>query len=312
MAEQDRRGDGRGRGGGKGGAGKGGTGRGGAGRSGTGRGGSGPGGSRRGGSGRPARPDARQHPDGRPRRGESRRAPRDAEERSAEQRRYDGPPIPEDVTGRELDPSVRQQLRSLPEKLANRVARHLVAAGRVLESDPETAYQHTLAARGRAARLAIVREACGEAAYLAGHYAEALTELRAARRMNGSADFLAVMADCERALGRPERALALAKDPAVDRLDTPTRVEMLIVAAGARRDMGQAEMAVRMLDVKDLHTQAPSPWAARLRYAYADSLLAAGRRDDAVEWFHRVVAVDSESLTDADERLAELEGANGG
>lgn len=233
--------------------------------------------------------------------------PPGGERRSAQQQRYDGPPLPEEITGRELDPSVRQQLRSLPERLSARVARHLVAAGQLLDTDPETAYQHTLAARARATRLAVVREACGEAGYLAGHYAEALTELRAARRMNGAADYLPVMADCERALGRPERALALARDSAVDKLDADSRVEMLIVTAGARRDLDQPAMAVRMLETKDLHTRSHEPWAARLRYAYADALLAAGRDGDALEWFHRAAAVDPEQLTDAAERVAELE-----
>ena len=107
-------------------------------------------------------------------------------ERSAEQARYDGPAArPEEITGKELDHNIAQQLRGLPEKLAARVARHLVAAGLLIDDDPETAYQHTLAARARAARIAVVREACGEAAYAAGHYAEALAELRAAKRMNG-------------------------------------------------------------------------------------------------------------------------------
>lgn len=229
-------------------------------------------------------------------------------DRSAEQQRYDGPPLPDDVTGRELDVPVRQQLRSLPDRLATRVARHLVAAGRLLDTDPETAYQHTLAARARATRLAVVREACGEAAYLAGHYAEALTELRAAKRMNGSPDYLPVIADCERALGRPERALALARDPQAEKLDPENRVEMMIVAAGARLDLGQPEMAARMLEGKELRSRSHAPWAARLRYAYADALLAGGREADAVEWFHRAAAVDSEQLTDAADRLAELEG----
>ena len=123
-------------------------------------------------TGRPSRPPARQ-----------RRA--EAEERSAEEQRYDGPEIPADVTARELDPGVRRQLRTLPDKLAERVARHLVAAGRLLEEDPEAAYQHTLAARARAARLAVVREACGEAAYAAGRWAEAHAEFRDVRRMTG-------------------------------------------------------------------------------------------------------------------------------
>jgi tetratricopeptide (TPR) repeat protein len=272
------------------------------------------------------RPGAAKSRDGRPRDGKSRdRKPRDGagrgersrnprpragadQPKTAEQQRYDGPPLPDDITGRELDVSVRQQLRSLPDKLAARVARHLVAAGRLLDTDPETAYQHALAARARATRLAIVREACGEAAYLAGHYAEALTELRAAKRMNGAPDYLPVMADCERALGRPERALSLSRDPGIEQLDTANRVEMMIVAAGARLDMGQPEVAAKLLEGKDLRSRSHAPWAARLRYAYADALLAGGREDDAVEWFHRAAAVDSEQLTDAAERLAELEG----
>ena len=113
------------------------------------------------------------------------------------------------------------------------MARHLVAAGLVMETDPQTAYQHTLAARARASRIAVVREACGEAAYAAGEFAEALSELRAAKRMNGAQDYLAVMADCERALGRPDRALALARNPAVTDFEPDLKAEMTIVEAGA-------------------------------------------------------------------------------
>ena len=117
-------------------------------------------------------------------------------ERTAVQAEYDGPPIPEDITGQEVDRSVSNQLKSLPEKLAARVARHLVAAARLLDSDPETAYRHTLAARARAARVSIVREAVGETAYAAGHFKEALAEFKAARRMSGSSIYLPMMADC--------------------------------------------------------------------------------------------------------------------
>jgi hypothetical protein len=100
---------------------------------------------------------------------------RDDRPRDEQQARYDGPPLPDEVTGRELDRSVTAQLKGLPEKLAARVARHLAAAGLLIDEDPRTAYEHTLAARARASRLAVVREACGEAAYAAGEYAEALS-----------------------------------------------------------------------------------------------------------------------------------------
>ncbi len=225
-----------------------------------------------------------------------------------DQATYDGPPLAEDITGRELGRDVLQQLRGMPEKLATRVARHLVAAARVLDEDPETAYRHTLAARARASRIAIVREACGEAAYHAGEYAEALAELRAAKRMNGNNDYLAVMADCERALGRPERALTLAQNPAVADLPDATKAEMTIVEAGARRDLGEFDGALRTLENAPLRSRSREDWVVRLRYAYADTLVAAGRTDEAIEWFHRTVGVDGNEITDAAERVAELEG----
>ncbi len=231
--------------------------------------------------------------------------------RSAEQAIYDGPDIDESITGMELDRNVRQQLKGLPEKLAARIARHLVAAGLLLEDDPKIAYRHTLAARARAARIAVVREACGEAAYAAGEYAEALSELRAAKRMNGATDYLPVMADCERALGRPERALALAKSPAVENLEPELRAEMTIVEAGARRDMGELDAALRTLENAPLRSRSRAEWVVRLRYAYADTLLAAGRTEDAIVWFHRTAGVDGEGVTDALERVAELEGPGG-
>ena len=232
---------------------------------------------------------------------------RDDRPRNEDQARYDGPPLDESITGKELDRNVAQQLRGLPEKLAARVARHLVAAGLLMDEDPKTAYQHTLAARARAARIAVVREACGEAAYAAGEFADALSELRAAKRMNGSQEYVAVMADCERALGRPDRALALTRNPAVADMPADLKAEVTIVEAGARRDLGEIDAALRTLENAPLRSQSRADWVVRLRYAYADTLLAAGRTEDAVEWFHRTVAIDGEEITDAEERVAELE-----
>jgi len=227
--------------------------------------------------------------------------------RTASQEVYDGPPLPEDVTGRELDRSVSAQLKGLPEKLAARVARHLAAAGMLVDDDPETAYQHTLAARVRAPRIAVVREAAGEAAYAAGHYAEALAELRAAKRMNGATAYLPIMADCHRALGKPQEALKLAKSPSVVNFPTEAKAEMTIVEAGARRDLGQLDAALRTLELAPLASKSRAPWVVRLRYAYADTLEAAGRDQDALTWFHRTHAVDGEQLTDADVRAEAIE-----
>jgi tetratricopeptide (TPR) repeat protein len=230
------------------------------------------------------------------------------DERAAARATYDGPPLPDDITGDELHRDVRNALRSLPEKLAARIARHLVAAARMLPTDPATAYRHALAARARAARVAVVREACGETAYAADHFKEALAEFQAARRLNGSPDYLPMMADCERALGRPERALTLARDPGVGELDSRGQAEMLIVESGARRDLGDPAAALRVLEGGQLRSTARTPEVARLRYAYAEALLAARRQEAALEWFQRAAAVDTDSSTDAAERVAQLEG----
>lgn len=259
---------------------------------------------RRGGKpeGRSGTADARK-----PRSGDWRR-PRDEQgPRTTDQARYDGPPLPEGLTGSELDRSVSAQLKGLPEKLAARVARHLAAAGMLIDQDPETAYQHTLAARARASRIAVVREATGEAAYAAGHYAEALSELRAAKRMNGATDYLPIMADCHRALGQPEQALKLAKSPSVANFAPEAKAEMTLVEAGARRDMGQLDAALRTLELAPLTSKSRAAWVVRLRYAYADTLEAAGREGDALAWFHRTHAIDSEQITDAAARAELLE-----
>ncbi len=159
-----------------------------------------------------------------------------------------------------------------------------------------------------ASRVAAVREALGFASYANERYSEALAEFRAARRMTGSVELWPVMADCERGLGRPERALAMAGEPEVQKLDKAGQVEMRLVAAGARRDMGQADAAVVTLQSSELASSAVHPWTARLRYAYADALLAVGREDEAREWFGKALEADQNGSTDASDRLAEMDG----
>lgn len=153
----------------------------------------------------------------------------------------------------------------------------------------------------------MVREAAGEAAYAAGHYADALADLRAAKRMNGATAYLPIMADCHRALGNPAQALKLAKSPSVANFASAAKAEMTIVEAGARRDLGQQDAALRTLELAPLQSKARESWVVRLRYAYADALAEAGRNQDAVAWFHRANAIDADEITDAAQRAAELE-----
>lgn len=227
------------------------------------------------------------------------------DERPETPRRRDGEPeLPADIEFSQLDSDARRELKSLSKSVAELVGKHLVAAGILLDEDPELALAHARFARTRASRVAVVREAAGIAAYHAGEWAEALGEFRAVRRMTGSQNHLPVMVDCERALGRPERALELAAD-AKD-LPPEIAVELKIVAAGARRDLGQVDAAVVALQGPDLDAERRDPWSARLFYAYADNLEAAGRTDDAIRWFLNAAEADLDDETDAAERATAL------
>jgi tetratricopeptide (TPR) repeat protein len=206
----------------------------------------------------------------------------------------------------QLDRSVRAELRSLSKLAADAVAGHLIESARLLDTDPRKALDHARAARRRAGRLAVVRETVGIAAYHAEEWAEALTELRAARRINGDPSVLPLIADCERALGRPERALRVLNEADVAKLDPAARAELLIVVAGARRDLGHLDAALAVLARGGLDSSRPRPGSARLWYAYADALLAAGRREEAARWFAASAAADVDGELDAADRAGEL------
>jgi tetratricopeptide (TPR) repeat protein len=210
------------------------------------------------------------------------------------------------VLASDLPRDVLGELRELPPERRDELARHLAAAGALLAEQPEAAYQHAAYVKRSAARLASVREAAGVSAYRTGRYAEALRELRAYTRMTGDPRHLPVMADCERGLGRPERALTLARSQNANRLGRAERIELRIVASGARRDLGEAKAALVELRGPHLDSSQVAPWTPRLWYAYAEALLAAGRRADAMAWFGSAATVDSYGETDADARLAAL------
>ena len=219
------------------------------------------------------------------------------------------PHLADDITADQVDPAVAGELRTLPEGLADLVARHLVAADRALvEGDTATARAHAAAAKRKAGRVAAVREAAGITAYLDGDYAEALAELRAVRRMTGSDAYLPMMADCERGLGRPERALELVKGVDARTVDAATRVELALVAAGARADLGQVDAALLVLQAPELRRLPPGGPRARVEYAYAELLERAGRGEEAREWMLKAAASDVDGVTDAAERVAESEG----
>ncbi len=247
-----------------------------------------------------SRPGApRQTRDGSDPRG-TRPAPMDRDQSRLRPRIFE-PDIPEEITGEELDKSLRAELLSLSAENAKVVARHLECLALYADSDPLLAHKHGVAAAHHAGRLAVVRESAGYAAYRAGFYEIALKELRAAHRISGDVTMWPVMADCERGLGNPLKALALAGSPEVKRLAKPEEIEMRIVAAGARRDLGELEAAVVTLTCKELSNESED-WAVRLRYAYADALDTADRTQEARVWFNKCAQLDVDETTDASDR----------
>jgi tetratricopeptide (TPR) repeat protein len=220
--------------------------------------------------------------------------------------RPQGPPIPSSVEAKQLSPEVRRELSTLDRTTADVVARHLVAAGELIDDDPEAALAHARAARTRSGRIAAIREAVGIAAYRCGDWAQALAELRAARRMGSKSALLALIADCERGVGRPERAVELGRSPEAAELTGDDADELRIVVAGARADMGQRKQALAVLSSPPLDPSRTGQTPARLFYAYADALLALGRKGEALQWFLTAAAADTDGVTDAEERIGEL------
>ncbi len=185
------------------------------------------------------------------------------------------------------------------------IARLLVATS--VAEDPDQALQYAKKARGLAARVGVVRETCAIAAYQAGDWTAALAEFRAARRLTGRASYLPLMADCERALGRLDRALDLVTGADARVADQATRIELRIVESGIRRDQGLLDAAVVALQGPELTGERIKPEYARLYYAYADALLQAGREEEARNWFGRAASADVDDDTDAAERYEELD-----
>ncbi len=221
-------------------------------------------------------------------------------------KRMNEPRIPEDINPKDLDPMVRQELRSLSKDNADMVAKHLIMATLLLDDQPEQALKHARAAKDRAGRVAVARETCGIVAYHNGEWKEAIAELRAARRMSGGPGLLAVLADCERALGRPEKALEVAAEFADAELDPETAVELAIVLAGAHEELGNNNAALELLTEHLEDPEAPEHSRLRVTYAHADLLERMGRTAEARFAFQQALELDTEDVLDAQARLDKL------
>lgn len=217
------------------------------------------------------------------------------------------PEVPLDITGKELPGEIKSELRTLPEGLAAFVSKHLVAASVFLEDDPELAYQHALAAKtGSATRIAAVREVLGVTAYGVGNYSLALSELQAAKRISGQIQLLPLIADCYRALGKPEKAVEILQSKEAGKLAVEEYCELLLVVAGARKDAGNLDAAMDLVNNKVMTSGKPEESALRLRYFYANCALEKNDKALATEWFKKCLALDPTDELEINKKIKEI------
>ena len=192
------------------------------------------------------------------------------------------PIVPDSVSEKDLDAESRRRLATLSKENSERVARHLVYAGSMLDVDPELSYEHAQAAYRRASRVDVVREALGLAAYMTGRYSEALRELRTYRRMTDDYSHVAIEADSERGLGRSEKALAFISEIPLARLDAESKIELALVASGAKADTGDSEGGLAVIEKLAVENFEES-LRARVELIRADRLEELGREEEANE-----------------------------
>ena len=247
-------------------------------------------------------------------------APRSRDEYTAPN--GDEPTIPAGVSAEELDKDALRSLATLSGINRDIVARHLVMAGQLIDLDPELAYKHAQAAASRAGRVDVVREASALTAYAAGHYEEALREVRAMRRLRGDLSLRAIEADCERGLGRPERAIEIIDQTDTAQLDLAEQVELVLVSSGARADLGQNEVGLVIVGdaIAALGEDADPEFLRRLMSVQADRLRELGRDEEAdqveanipeEEEDPDIVDVGLFADADVDDRRSPLKGSKG-
>lgn len=201
--------------------------------------------------------------------------------RPPQRQRVPEPKVPDNVEPADLERGARAELRALGRANAENVARHLVMVQRFLNDDPQAAYEHARYAASHAGRVAVVRETAGIAAYLAGHYSEALREIRAARRLSGLDLHRAIEVDCERALGNLDKALQAAQAADPRQLDEIERAELAMVVSSLRHDMGQTDLGLLIIEDAIRARPSDSDTLRRLHSVRADRLAELGRHQEA-------------------------------
>ncbi len=206
---------------------------------------------------------------------------------------HDDPVVPDEITQFDLNPAARNELKTLQPETQEWVARHLAMVNLLLNDDPELAHQHAISASRRGGRIPVARETLAITAFHTGDYALSLRELRTYRRLTGSQGHLALMVECERALGRPERGIETGLSADKSRLTTEQRVYLAIAMSGARLDLGQVQQALFELEIPELDPSRAFSWSGELFDAYATVLEDLGRVEDSALWKRRAEAAYS-------------------
>jgi len=197
---------------------------------------------------------------------------------------HQDPVIPDEVQAKDLHPAARNELKTLQADIQDRVARHLAMVALLIDDDVELAHQHALSASRRAGRIPVTRETLAITAYRMADFALALRELRTYRRLSGLDGHVALMVDCERGLGRPEKAIETGLEIDKKQLDTEQRVHLAIAMSGARLDLGQTQQALFELEIPELNPKKAFSWSPDLFAAYAAVLEDLGRDSEARTW----------------------------
>ena len=197
-------------------------------------------------------------------------------------RRPDEPKMPKGIEWRMLTTDDRERLRGLSKEHAENIGLHILAAYTLEESNPELALEHAKWVARQASRIDFARETLAFVAYRQGDYKLALREFRTAFRMNGFLDYLPFIADCERGMGEPKKAIETAMSDDAKYLRGESKAEMFLVYAGALGDLELWDKAIEIV-----HTLGRSKGLAgeyRMRAVQAEQyfLEQAGRSDEAV------------------------------
>lgn len=212
---------------------------------------------------------------------------------------------PTNQTGLPADVIDELQRVTKPTQVRDAVSRLSRAVELLERGDAGAAAAEATKAKHLSSRSGAVREVLGLALYGQSRWQDALTELKAYRRFSGRADQNHVIADCLRALGKPQDAVPLAEEELRAKVSHEAKAEAVIVAASALADQNRFAEALAFLGRAKTREGVSEPYTLRLWYVRGDILAKAGRRDEAAGEFRKIMRHDAGAF-DAAERLAEL------